>query len=78
MIPSITTHHDVVRMERAAALARAEKTRVTRDQEDTHIAHIETKAGRQVGLDSLRLLHGLVRERLATSGNATRVASAHR
>lgn len=47
-----TTQHDLVRAERALTLARLEKTRTRRDQENTYLNHIQ--AGRQVGLDSVR------------------------
>jgi hypothetical protein len=72
--PPITTHQELVLVERAFALARAEKSRITRDQEDNHVAHIETKAGREAGLDSFRRLL----ERLASPKRRARVASAHR
>lgn len=74
MTPPIATYQELVLVERAFALARAEKSRIERDQEDTHISHIETKAGRQVGLDSFRRLFGGV----ASQNGRARVASAHR
>jgi hypothetical protein len=86
--PPLTTHQELVLVERAFALARAEKSRMVRDQEGNHVVRIETKAGRRVGLDSFRAHLGDAvvalgnaiagRERVATREGGSRIAAAHR
>jgi hypothetical protein len=85
VIPPITTHQQLVLVERALQLARVEKQRANRDQEVAHVSHIQ--AGRQVGLDSLR---GRLGDAMIAFGRAVaggdwpergrnaRTASAHR
>jgi len=83
--PPITTHQQLVLVERALQLARVEKQRVNRDQEVAHISH--SQADRQVGLASLRGRIGgaLIGLGKAVAGSAwleqgrrARTASAHR
>jgi hypothetical protein len=50
-LPHIT-QQDLVQKERALMLARLEKTRAMRDQENNYLNH--SQADRQVGLDALR------------------------